>query len=116
PFLAPYNFQDAVLWRIVITVIATLVLTQTTFGNWIFAVGGDANAARAVGVPVARTKVILFMYTAMSAAVVGIMVALRFKGIQSGQRVGVEFFFIISAVVGGCLLAGGYGAGFGTAR
>ncbi|TMF72051.1 MAG: ABC transporter permease, partial [Chloroflexi bacterium] len=59
-FLAPYNFQDAVLWWIAITVIATVVLTQTTFGNWIFAVGGDANAARAVGVPVARTKVILF--------------------------------------------------------
>ena len=112
-FLAPYNFQDAVLWWIAITAIATVVLTQTTFGNWIFAVGGDANAARAVGVPVARTKVILFMYTAISAAVVGIMVALRFKGIQSGQGVGLEFFYIIAAVVGGCLLTGGYGSAIG---
>ena len=112
-FLAPYNFQDAVLWWIAITVIATVVLTQTTFGNWIFAVGGDANAARAVGVPVARTKVILFTYTAISAAVVGIMVALRFKGIQSGQGVGLEFFYIIAAVVGGCLLTGGYGSAIG---
>jgi simple sugar transport system permease protein len=112
-FLSPYNFQDAVLWWIVITVVATVVLTQTTFGNWIFAVGGDANAARAVGVPVARTKIILFMYTAMSAAVVGIMVALRFKGIQSGQGVGLEFFYIIAAVVGGCLLTGGYGSAIG---
>src|SRR3981081_2460600 len=72
-FLAPYNFQDAVLWWIAITVVATWVLTQTTFGNWIYAVGGDSNAARAVGVPVARTKVILFMTTAMSAALVGIV-------------------------------------------
>jgi len=112
-FLSPYNFQDAVLWWIAITVVATVVLTQTTFGNWIFAVGGDANAARAVGVPVARTKIILFMYTAMSAAVVGIMVALRFKGIQSGQGVGLEFFYIIAAVVGGCLLTGGYGSAIG---
>jgi len=112
-FLAPYNFQDAVLWWIAITAIATWVLTQTTFGNWIFAVGGDANAARAVGVPVARTKVILFMYTAMSAALVGIMVALRFKGIQSGQGIGLEFFYIIAAVVGGCLLTGGYGSAIG---
>src|SRR2546421_428188 len=113
-FFAPYNFQDAVLWWIAITVIATLVLTQTTFGNWIFAVGGDANAARAVGVPVGRTKVILFMYTAMSAAVVGIMVALRVKGIQSGQGVGLEFFYIIAAVVGGCLLTGGFRTAVGS--
>src|SRR5437773_701541 len=41
-FLAPYNFQDAVLWWIAITAIATWVLTQTTFGNWIFA-GWDSN-------------------------------------------------------------------------
>ncbi|HVS48184.1 MAG TPA: ABC transporter permease [Candidatus Dormibacteraeota bacterium] len=112
-FLAPYNFQDAVLWWIAVTVVATWVLTQTTFGNWIYAVGGDANAARAVGVPVSRTKVILFMYTAMSAALVGVMVALRFKGIQSGQGVGLEFFYIIAAVVGGCLLTGGYGSAIG---
>jgi simple sugar transport system permease protein len=113
-FLAPYNFQDAVLWWIAITVVATWVLTQTTFGNWIYAVGGDANAARAVGVPVARTKVILFMCTAMAAALVGVMVALRFKGIQTGQGVGQEFFFIIAAVVGGCLLTGGFGSVIGT--
>ncbi|HEV2029602.1 MAG TPA: ABC transporter permease [Candidatus Dormibacteraeota bacterium] len=112
-FLAPYNFQDALLWWIAITVIATWVLTQTTFGNWIYAVGGDANAARAVGVPVARTKIILFMTTAMSAALVGIMVALRYKGIQAGQGVGQEFFYIIAAVVGGCLLTGGYGSAIG---
>jgi simple sugar transport system permease protein len=112
-FLAPYNFQDAVLWWIAVTAIATWVLTQTTFGNWIYAVGGDANAARAVGVPVSRTKIILFMYTAMSAALVGIMVALRYKGIQTGQGVGQEFFFIIAAVVGGCLLTGGYGSAIG---
>jgi simple sugar transport system permease protein len=112
-FLAPYNFQTAVLWWVVIAVVATWVLNRTTFGNWIYAVGGDANAARNVGVPVARTKVILFMTTAMSAAVVGIMVALRYKGIQSGQGIGQEFFYIIAAVVGGCLLTGGYGSAIG---
>src|SRR5207247_10389945 len=60
-----------------------------------------------------RTKVILFMYSAMSAALVGIMVALRFEGIQSGQGIGLEFFYIIAAVVGGCLLTGGYGSAIG---
>src|SRR5437660_130562 len=103
----------AVLWWIGITVVATWVLSRTTFGNWIFAVGGDANAARSVGVPVARTKVILFVCTATAAALVGIMTALRFQGIQSGQGVGQEFFYIIAAVVGGCLLTGGYGSAIG---
>ena len=112
-FYAPYNFQDAVLWWVGLTLIATWILTQTTFGNWIYAVGGDANAARSVGVPVARTKIILFIGTAVSAALVGTMVALRFKGIQSGQGVGLEFFYIIAAVVGGCLLTGGYGSAIG---
>jgi len=86
-FLAPYNFQVAVLWWLALTIAATWVLN--------------------------RTKVVLFMYTAMSAALVGIMVALRYKGIQSGQGIGQEFFYIIAAVVGGCLLTGGYGSAIG---
>jgi simple sugar transport system permease protein len=53
------------------------------------------------------------MYTATSAALVGIMVALRYRGIQTGQGVGEEFFYIIAAVVGGCLLTGGYGSAIG---
>src|SRR5437870_5886925 len=112
-FLPPYNFQTTVLWWLAIAAAATWLLNRTTFGNWIYAVGGDANAARSVGVPVARTKIILFMGTATCAALVGIMTALRYQGIQSGNGVGQEFFYIIAAVVGGCLLTGGYGSAIG---
>lgn len=112
-FWHPYQFRGAVIWWIAVTVIATWVLTRTKFGNWIFAVGGDANAARNTGVPVARTKITLFMYTSMSAALVGIITALRLQSVQAGQGVGEEFTFIIAAVVGGCLLTGGYGSAIG---
>jgi len=112
-FLPPYNFQTTVLWWLALAAAATWLLNRTTFGNWIYAVGGDANAARSVGVPVARTKVILFMGTATCAALVGTMTALRYQGIQSGNGVGQEFFYIIAAVVGGCLLTGGYGSAIG---
>jgi simple sugar transport system permease protein len=112
-FWNPYKFRIAVVWWIVITVIATWVLTRARFGNWITAVGGDANAARNTGVPVARTKIYLFMYTSMSAALVGIMTALRLRSVQAGQGVGEEFTFIIAAVVGGCLLTGGFGSAIG---
>jgi simple sugar transport system permease protein len=112
-FWAPHNFRLSVLWWIAITAIATWVLARTRFGNWIFAVGGDANASRNVGVPVARVKILLFMGTSMCAALVGIMIALRLGSVQAGQGIGEEFTYIIAAVVGGCLLTGGYGSAIG---
>lgn len=112
-FWAPYQFRIAVIWWLVLTVVATWVLTRTRFGNWITAVGGDANAARNTGVPVARTKILLFMNTSMAAGLVGIMTALRLRSVQAGQGVGQEFTFIIAAVVGGCLLTGGFGSAIG---
>ncbi|WP_416444219.1 ABC transporter permease [Leucobacter sp. HNU] len=107
------TFQISVVWWILLTVIATLLLTRTVFGNWIFAVGGDANAARNAGVPVDRTKILLFMMTAVAAALVGVMFVLRLKGMQAGQGVGQEFYYIIAAAVGGCLLTGGAGSAIG---
>src|SRR4051812_4305331 len=51
-FWAPHDFRISVLWWIAITALATWTLSRTRVGNWIFGVGGDANAARNVGVPV----------------------------------------------------------------
>ena len=75
--------------------------------------GGDANAARNVGVPVWRVKVGLFMATSFVCALTGIMIALRLASTQAGQGVGDEFQFIIAAVVGGCVLTGGFGSAIG---
>lgn len=107
------NFQISVIWWILLTLLATILLTRTVFGNWIFASGGDVNAARNAGVPVNRTKIVLFMMTAVSAALVGIIFVLRLKGMQAGQGVGQEFYYIIAAAVGGCLLTGGAGSAIG---
>jgi simple sugar transport system permease protein len=112
-FWSPYDFRLSVLWWIAITAIATWVLSRTRAGNWIFAVGGDANSARNVGVPVQKVKVGLFVTVSMAAALVGIMIALRLQSVQAGQGVGEEFTYIIAAVVGGCLLTGGYGSAIG---
>jgi simple sugar transport system permease protein len=107
------GFYVSVLWWIAITVLATVVLTRTRFGNWISAVGGDQNAARNTGVPVRRVKISLFVCTSMASALVGIIALLRLRSMQAGQGVGEEFTFIIAAVVGGCLLTGGYGSAIG---
>lgn len=107
------SFQVSVLWWIGFTIFATWLLTRTTFGNWIFASGGDPNAARNAGVPVARTKIILFVVTSMAAGLVGAMTMLELRGIQAGQGVGQEFYYIIAAAVGGTLLTGGAGSAIG---
>jgi simple sugar transport system permease protein len=112
-FWAPHDFRISVLWWIAITAIATWVLARTRVGNWIFGVGGDPVAARNVGVPVPRVKIALFMTTALCSALVGIMIALRLASMQAGQGIGDEFTYIIAAVVGGCLLTGGFGSAIG---
>jgi simple sugar transport system permease protein len=111
----PSGYQTAVLWFIAVTVVGAWVLGKTTLGNWIYAVGGDANAARNTGVPVARTKILLFVSTSLAAALVGIISFTQASSAVSEQGVGYEFYYIIAAVVGGCLLTGGYGSALGAA-
>ena len=120
PFFAssiwsPYDFKVNVIWWIGLTVVGAWLLARTRFGNWIYAVGGDAVAARNIGVPVARTKIALFMMTSMTSALLGIITAISLRSIQANEGVGREFIFIIAAVVGGCLLTGGYGSVIGSA-
>jgi len=109
-FWAPHNFTVTIVWWLAITVVGAWILTRTRFGNWIYASGGNPVAARSVGVPVARTKVALFVMTSTTASLLGVMTALSLGSVQAGQGVGNEFRYIIAAVVGGCLLTGGYGS------
>jgi simple sugar transport system permease protein len=112
--LTEWSFKVKVIWWIGITIVGAWVLARTRFGNWIYSAGGDPAAARNVGVPVARTKIVLFMTTSGVAALMGIIEALELRSMQSKEGVGLEFIFIICAVVGGCLLTGGYGSVIGT--
>ncbi|MGW4484201.1 ABC transporter permease [Amycolatopsis sp. NPDC004368] len=108
-------FQISIVWWIGVTAVAAWLLSRTRFGNWIFAVGGSAPSSRAVGVPVVRTKILLFMGTALAAWLVGSINILRFASVQANQGIGLEFQYIIAAVIGGCLLTGGYGSAVGAA-
>jgi simple sugar transport system permease protein len=107
------NIRVTIVYWIVVTAIATWILLRTRVGNWIFSVGGSAPSARAVGVPVARVKIGLFMAVGLLAWFVGMHTLFEFNTVQSGQGVGNEFVYIIAAVVGGCLLTGGYGSAVG---
>ena len=102
-----------IVWALLIAVVGHVVLTKTRVGNWIFAAGGDANAARNVGVPVDRVKIGLFMATAFTATVYAACQVFEFGSAAADRGVLKEFEAIIAAVIGGCLLTGGYGSVIG---
>jgi simple sugar transport system permease protein len=104
-----------VLWWLLFVVISTYILLKTRIGNWIFAVGGNAASARAVGVPVNKVKIGLFMAVGFLAWFTGMHLLYSFNTVQSGEGVGNEFLYIIAAVIGGALLTGGYGSTIGSA-
>ena len=114
--LGGITIKIIIVWWIVFVAIAAWFLLRTKVGNWIFAVGGDAAAARAVGVPVKKVKIGLFMTVGFFAWFTGMQLLFVQNGVvQSGEGVGKEFLYIIAAVVGGCLLTGGYGSVVGGA-
>jgi simple sugar transport system permease protein len=103
----------SILWFLAIAALATYVLLRTRFGNWIFAAGGDANAARNSGVPVNLVKTTLFVLTACAATLVAILTVLDAGSTDARRGFQKEFEAIIAAVIGGCLLTGGYGSAIG---
>src|SRR5580692_4835555 len=107
--VAGVNIRVTIVYWIVFVLIATWILLRTRYGNWIFSVGGSPQSARAVGVPVGKMKIALFMAVGFMAWFTGMHTLFLFNTIQSGQGIGNEFVYIIAAVVGGCLLTGGYG-------
>jgi simple sugar transport system permease protein len=109
------KFQIAIIWWVVLTIIASYLLLKTRFGNWIFATGGDSNASKNVGVRTDRTTIALFMITSAAAWFVGNTQIVRFGTIQAQTGIGQELYFIVAAVIGGCLLTGGYGSAVGAA-
>jgi simple sugar transport system permease protein len=104
------GIPKVILWWAFIAIASSYRLTHTRFGNWTFAVGGDANAAKNVGVPVRRVKVSLFMFTAFCAWIFAMLQVCDVGSAAADRGLQKEFEAIIAAVIGGTLLTGGYGS------
>ncbi len=104
-----------IVWALALVVFGHVLLTKTRFGNWIFAAGGDAEAARNSGVPVDRVKVLMFMFTAFCATVFATCQVMEFGSAGADRGLLKEFEAIIAVVIGGALLTGGYGSVIGAA-
>jgi simple sugar transport system permease protein len=103
----------SILWWLGLTAVGTWILLQTRFGNWIFTVGGDSNAARNVGVPVAKVKIRLFILSACAATLFAAIQVLSVGSADTSRGLQKEFEAIIAVVIGGTLLTGGYGSAIG---
>lgn len=103
------------IWALALIVFGHVLLTRTKFGNWIFAAGGDAEAARNSGVPVNRVKILMFMFTAFCATVFAVCQVMEFGSAGADRGLLKEFEAIIAVVIGGALLTGGYGSVLGAA-
>jgi simple sugar transport system permease protein len=104
----------SILWWIGLALVAAYVLNRTRFGNWIYAAGGDRNAAAKMGVPVDRVKILLFIATSISALIVSLLAMMVINQADLVQGGGKEFEAITAAVIGGAAMSGGLGSPLGT--
>ncbi|HEX7737283.1 MAG TPA: ABC transporter permease, partial [Ktedonobacteraceae bacterium] len=86
------QFPIEMLWALALGAVATWLLLRTRFGNWIFGVGGDKNAARNIGVPVARVKISLFVGTALCSCLLAIIQIMTFTSADVLRGQGNEFY------------------------
>ena len=102
--------QVMVIWWLAITAAYIFFVHFSRFGNWIFAMGGDKVSARNAGIPTERMTILLFVLSSTSAAFVGMCQAILYNSAQVAGGQSFIFNAIISVVVGGVLLTGGFGS------
>ncbi len=103
------------VWWLLLTGVGAFRLSRTRLGNWILAVGGDPNAAKNVGLPVAKVKVGWFVFMAFCATLFAVLQVADAGSAAADRGLQKEFEAIIAAVIGGCLLTGGFGSVIGAA-
>lgn len=99
---------------IVMILLGTYILQKTRFGRNVYAIGGNEQSARLMGLPVDRTKMIVYGFNGLCSALAGIAYALYVKSGWNLALQGGELDVISSAVIGGVLLSGGVGYMIGT--
>jgi ribose/xylose/arabinose/galactoside ABC-type transport system permease subunit len=105
----------SVIWMVVVVAVASVLLTRTRFGRYVFALGGNEEAARLAGVAVAKIKSWVYVISGMCAAVVGFLYMARFSSGSPDTGTHDELLEAIAAVVvGGTSLMGGQGSILGT--
>ncbi|NDY93746.1 ABC transporter permease [Ideonella livida] len=107
------KFQVTLFWWAGAALVVGYVLHLSPMGNWLLALGGDKDSARNAGIPTERLTLWMFMGSSVSAAFVGMSQAILYNSAQVSAGMSFIFNSIISVVIGGVLLTGGYGSVIG---
>lgn len=108
-----FGIANPVIFMIVLAIVTGFVLRWTRFGRYVFAIGGNEQAARLTGVPVNGIKVTVYMVSALAAGVAGIIQTGWLGAVTTNIGAGMELQVIAAAVIGGANLAGGVGTASG---
>jgi ribose transport system permease protein len=108
------GLPNAVWLTIALYAVAHIAMTRTIFGRYLYAVGGNAEAARLSGVPVKRVVLIAYLISGLLAGVGGVVMASQLKSATPNYGEMYELYVIAAVVVGGTSLSGGEGKVIGT--
>ncbi len=108
-----FGIANPVVFMIILALITGFVLRNTQFGRYLFAIGGNEHAATTTGVPVRVIKVAVYMISALSAGIAGIIQTGWLGAVTTNIGAGMELQVIAAAVIGGANLAGGGGTALG---
>ncbi len=103
------HFYISTVWFIIAALVFAVVLSRTSYGNWVLAVGGNKEVARAMGIKVDQVRLTNFVLCALLAGLAGCISAARMHTVAATHGEFMELDAIASAVMGGCLITGGYG-------
>jgi ribose transport system permease protein len=102
--------RTAFWWLVVVAIVLWWLLARTRFGSNTYALGGDAESASMLGLPVNRLRIAIFTMTGALMGLVGMILIARIGNARADGAIGLEFDAIAAAVIGGTRLGGGYGS------
>ena len=108
-----FGIANPVVYMVVLALLTGFVLRWTKFGRHVYAIGGNEHAATLTGVPVKQIKVAVYVISALSAGIAGIIQTGWLGAVTTNIGAGMELQVIAAAVIGGANLAGGVGTAFG---
>jgi simple sugar transport system permease protein len=105
-----FGMRASGVWFIIVTIIFSIILKNTKYGNHVFAVGGNVGTAKAMGINTRQVKILNFVICSTMAGLAGFTMFGRFSSVDPTAGNLLELEAIAASVIGGTLLTGGYGS------
>ena len=111
---SPWGIPAQVIWFAAIALVGGVVLARTKFGFWVYATGGSEMAAREMGIPTSRIRLITFVLVGFSCGLIAVLQGAWLKSASPSTGIGFELQVIGAVLIGGASLSGGDGNVWGT--